>query len=42
MEAIDDILARQPAAKLEVSLNDAQIERFETQGYTWVERITTD
>jgi len=42
MEAIDDILARQPAAKLEVSLNDAQIEHFETQGYTWVERITTD
>jgi len=42
VEAIDDILARQPKASLEVSFTDAQISAFETLGYTSIERITTD
>ncbi len=41
-EAIDDILARQPAASLEVRFSQAQISAFEAQGYIWIERITTD
>jgi ectoine hydroxylase-related dioxygenase (phytanoyl-CoA dioxygenase family) len=42
VEAIDDILARQPAATLDVSLNEGQIAAFEADGFTWVARITTD
>jgi len=41
-EAIDHTLARQPAASLEVSFSDEQIGAFETKGYAWIDRITTD
>lgn len=41
-EAIDDILARRPAATLEVSLDPDQIATFETAGFISIARITTD
>src|SRR5471032_2514187 len=41
-EAIDEVLARQPKASLDVSLGAAEVEAFETQGYISIDRITTD
>jgi len=41
-EAVEDILARQPAATLEVTFSEADIAAFEGEGYVWIPRITTD
>jgi hypothetical protein len=41
-EAIEDILARQPRTTFEVSLQPADVEAFETRGFTSIPRITTD
>lgn len=42
VDAIEDILARQPRTELEVALPPAAIEAFETRGFISIPRITTD
>ncbi|HVN01257.1 MAG TPA: phytanoyl-CoA dioxygenase family protein [Caulobacteraceae bacterium] len=41
-EAIEAVVARKPRAELEVELTAADVESFETNGWTSIPRITTD
>jgi ectoine hydroxylase-related dioxygenase (phytanoyl-CoA dioxygenase family) len=41
-DALDELLARQPQAALDVSLTTADVEAFETNGFVSIPRITTD
>ena len=38
----EELFAKQPRVEFEVELSREKIDAFETQGFTSIERITTD